>query len=261
MSQISLQMYTLRDYTKTSYDLEKTLEKLRGAGFSTVQYSVPGEADVSDICRIFRKTGIQNDSVFCPALSIKERKKDVLSQCDAFETDYIRTDSVPRGLTSSAAGYEMFAHYLNEVGNEFKKQCKKLLYHFHTFEFIRFGEETGIDILLRESDPELVQILPDTHWIQCGGEPVVKFLKKYRDRYDYVHVKDYAVAAMQEKLEDRPIRFAPVGEGNLDWNEILTFCKEKGVKSYAIEQDECYGRDPFDCVCTSFKFLSERGLA
>ena len=115
MSQISLQMYTLRDYTKTSYDLEKTLEKLRGAGFSTVQYSVPGEADVSDICRIFRKTGIQNDSVFCPALSIKERKKDVLSQCDAFETDYIRTDSIPRGLTSNAAGYEMFAHYLNEV--------------------------------------------------------------------------------------------------------------------------------------------------
>ena len=60
--------------------------------------------------------------------------------------------------------------------------------------------------------------------------------------------------------EARPIEFAPVGEGNLDWKPIIEFCKNKGVKSYAIEQDCCYGRDEFDCVKSSFDYLKKMGV-
>lgn len=260
MSKISLQMYTMREHTKSMDDLKHTLEKLREIGFTALQYSVPDSFDVKEVKKAFDSLGIINDSVFCPCLKLEERTTAVLEQCELFGTDYIRIDAIPKGLSSSSAGYKMFAHYLNESTADLKKLGKKLLYHFHAFEFVRFGNTTGIEILLSESDPEVVQIIPDTHWIHSGGKSVTDFLEKYKDRYDYVHTKDFAIGEMGATWEARPIKFAPVGEGNLDWKNIIDICKSNNVISYAIEQDDCYGRDPFDCVKSSFNYLKAMGV-
>jgi sugar phosphate isomerase/epimerase len=50
-----------------------------------------------------------------------------------------------------------------------------------------------------------------------------------------------------------------VGEGNLPWDTILPACERAGVEWYAVEQDICR-RDPFDCLRSSFTFLSEHGI-
>lgn len=260
MNKISLQMYTMRDFTSTIADLEKTVEQLRGIGFEMLQYSVPKTMDVKEVQKIFEKNHIKNDSVFCSALELEERTTELLRQCDLFGTNRIRTDSIPKGLSGSASGYKMFAHYLNEAGAELKRHEKKILYHFHAFEFIRFSNTTGIEVLLSETDPETVEIIPDTHWIQSGGKTPESFLEQYKDRYAYVHTKDFALTSMGEKWESRPIQFAPVGEGNLNWQKIIKVCKSNRVQSYAIEQDDCYGRNPFECVKSSFDFLMKMGV-
>ena len=54
--------------------------------------------------------------------------------------------------------------------------------------------------------------------------------------------------------------FAPVGDGNIEWEPIIAWCKTKGVKSYAIEQDKCYGADEFECVRRSFNKLKALGV-
>lgn len=154
----------------------------------------------------------------------------------------------------------MFARYLNEAAAELKRHGRKLLYHFHAFEFIRFNDTTGIEIILSETDPEAIEIIPDTHWIQSGGKSPKEFLEQYKNRYTYVHTKDFAISEMGDTWESRPICFAPVGEGNLNWSEILEVCKNNSVQSYAIEQDDCYGRDPFDCVESSFNYLMKMGV-
>ena len=260
MGKISLQMYTMREHTKTLEDLNSTVGRLADIGFNTLQYSIPDKNDSKDVKKIFDAHGITNDSVFCPSLMLEEKMSNIISECELFGTKYVRTDSMTAGLTAAASGYKCYAHYLNEVSNEFKKHGIKLLYHFHAFEFKRFGDETGIDIFLQETDPEYIQIIPDTHWIHSGGKNVVEFLEKYQDRYDYIHTKDFAIGARAQKLECRPIEFAPVGEGNLDWKAIIDFCKKKGVLSYAIEQDDCYGRDEFECVTSSYNFLKKMGV-
>ena len=260
MNKISLQMYTLREFTKTPADLAKTLERLREIGFEWVQFTIPTTWDAHLTKRIFDDAGLRDDSVFCSCLDLEERTSEIIAQSDLFGTDFIRMDSIPGGLSGTAAGYKMFAHYLNEVGAAYKSAGKTLLYHFHAFEFIGLGSTTGIEILLSETDPEILQIIPDTHWIQSGGRDPERFLEKYRDRYQYMHAKDFAIGKMGATWEARPIKFAPVGEGNLDWNGILSACRSNNVLSYAIEQDDCYGRDPFDCVKSSFDFMMKMGV-
>lgn len=260
MSKISLQMYTLRERTKTPDELDRTLSRLSEIGFDMIQYSIPEHFDVKQVKTLFDKYGIRNDSVFCRCLFLEEKANDILNQCEMFDTEYIRIESIPAGLTSAPSGYKMFAHYLNDVTKELKAHGKKLLYHFHAFEFIRFGDTTGIEIFLNESDPEVVQIIPDTHWIHSGGKSIVDFLTKYKDRYDYIHTKDFGIGSIGATWESRPIEFAPVGEGNLDWKPIIELCKKNNVKSYAIEQDDCYGRDEFECVKSSFDYLKKIGV-
>lgn len=259
-SRISLQMYTLRDYTKTMTDLEKTLEKLSAIGFRTLQYTVGNGFDKKEVKKLFQRYDMVNDSVFADYRVLKEQAAETLRDCELFETDYIRLATMPVVNTTSADGYRAFARYLNENSTELKKAGKKLLYHFHAFEFHRFGKDCGIDIFLQESDPEVIELIPDTHWIHSGGKDVVPFLKAHQDRFHYIHVKDFRIGERKDELEARPIYFAPVGEGNLDWPGILAFCKEHNVLSYAIEQDNCYGENPFDCVTSSFRFLKDMGI-
>ncbi len=260
MNKISLQMYTVREHTKTWEGFLETVEKLSSIGFKTLQYTIPEAFDENEVKKVFDSYGMKNDSVHSGGLNIEKNAKRVLEQCELFGTKYVRISPIPTGLTVSPEGYKMFANYLNEASAEYKKHGLKILYHFHSFEFRRFGDETGIDIFLRESDPEVVQIMPDTHWLHSGGKNIVEFLEQYKDRFDYVHLKDFGIGPVTGAWEARPIEYAAVGEGNLNWAPILEFMKKNSVKSYAIEQDSTYGRNVFDCVKSSFDYLIKNGV-
>ena len=89
MSKISLQMFTMRDYTKTPEDLTKTIEKLSDIGFEMLQYSIPESFDAKEVKKIFDGNGITNDSVFTPWLKLEENYKSVVDQCELFGTNHV----------------------------------------------------------------------------------------------------------------------------------------------------------------------------
>ena len=55
-------------------------------------------------------------------------------------------------------------------------------------------------------------------------------------------------------------RFAPVGDGNMNWPAILNAAGQYSIDYYFVEQDACYGEDEFDCLTRSYNYLSEYGL-
>jgi len=85
----------------------------------------------------------------------------------------------------------------------------------------------------------------------AGADPVV-WLEKFSGRQPLLHCKDYVVTA--DKGERR---FAPVGTGNMNWPAILNAAQKHGVEWYLIEQDDCYGEDPFACLATSLHNLTK----
>lgn len=257
MGKISLQMWTMRSTTETLEGLDSTLEKLSEIGFDTIQYSIPASFDRKAVYDIFEKHHMANDSVYAGNLC---NMNDTLDQCEHFKTKHLRIDGIPNELSTTAEGYKEYAKDLNKKSKEAKRHGLKAMYHFHTFEFIKFGDWKGIDILMAETDPEVIQMIPDTHWIHCAGVNVADFLTQYKDRYDFVHFKDIAIIARDESMKIRPIVYAPVGEGNLNWDPIIKVCKDNNVLSYAIEQDELYGKDPFSQVKSSFDYMLSKGL-
>ena len=70
MSKISLQMYTVREHTKTFEDLKKTFKRLSDIGFEMLQYSIPENFDAKEVKKLFDEYGMVNDSVYCQSLKV-----------------------------------------------------------------------------------------------------------------------------------------------------------------------------------------------
>lgn len=257
MSKIALQMYTVREFTENEADLRATLFRLTSLGFVRLQYSVPRFMTPDSFRKLLDEYGMRIDHIYCPVSDLNEKYSELVSQCELFGVRYICVDSIPGGMITPE-GFAEYSGILNRSGALFAPHGIKLLYHFHNFEFISCGGYNGIDIFLKETDPDCVLILPDTYWIAAAGISPADFLMKYSNRIRYVHVKDYAV--VRQNADGSVIRFAEVGEGNLDWQNIIAVCESFGCESYAIEQDNCYGRDPFECAALSMRNLRRFGI-
>ena len=101
--------------------------------------------------------------------------------------------------------------------------------------------------------------MPDTHWIQAGGKEPSRFLRRFHGRMTQVHCKDYGINPAVSSIEQVNKLFAEVGEGTLDWPEILRACREGNVEYYIVEQDFCR-HDPFESIRISYQNLKKFGL-
>ena len=179
---------------------------------------------------------------------------------------YVRDSLIPKICIHNEDGYYKAAEDLNHYGKLLKEQGLKLYYHNHHFEFEKFNGKTGFELLVENTDPELVGFEIDVLWIQRAGHDPVTWIKRLSGREDMVHLKDYRICFPDgEPSQDifhreQCIQFAEIGEGNLNMKEIIEASVKGGVIYMPIEQDQVYGRDPFDCIRTSVKNIRNMGF-
>ena len=153
------------------------------------------------------------------------------------------------GMTGGAKN---LADILNTLGEKANAAGLKLLYHNHDFEFKK--DEDGnliIDYLLENTDPEKVNFQMDLYWVTKAGVDPVAYFEKYPGRFKIWHVKD---------MDDQG-RFAPVGEGNIDFARILAKKELSGMEYYMVEQDMTFdGLKPLEAIKISHEGLKEVGF-
>lgn len=259
MSRIALQMYTMRDYMNDITQVADTLQKVSAIGYRNVQISVPAFMTVRQLREMLDANGLKADSVFAPSMTIPENIDNILEMAQLLGTDVLRTDSIPKDLCGSPEDYRTYAAQLNADGALLHSHGIKFYYHFHAFEFIRFAQCRGIDILLNETDPDTVGFQPDVFWLTAAGTEPSTSLKLFKGRAEYMHVKDYVILPRLGVIEDVQRTFAPVGMGNLHWPGIIKTADDIGIKRFVVEQDNCDG-DPFEAIRASFDNLRGMGL-
>lgn len=252
-------MFTLRSFMQNPEDYKATLKRVADMGIENVQIGKPGFFTVEELAGLLKDNGLKADSVLRAVGNITDDIDNAKKEADILGTDVLRTTSIPEEMRGDADGYRRFAEQMNEEGRACKAAGLRYIYHFHAFEWINFGNERGIDILLNETDPDAVMFQPDVFWLtNAGTEPSVS-LKMFKGRAFYMHVKDYAIKKLEGAIEDVPYHFASVGTGNLNWPGIIASAEEVGIERFIIEQDICDG-DPFDAVKLSFDNLVKMGI-
>lgn len=251
-TRLAVQMYTLRDFLRTPQEIAQTMQKVREIGYQAVQISGLGPIDPKELKRITDGEGL----TICATHQNWERLRDepdkVIDDHQLWECAVTAIPSLP-GEYRTEAGYRRFAKEASSVGERLGRSGLTVAYHNHSFELERFGNETGLSILFKESDPASLTAELDTYWIQHGGGDPAAWIRDLAGRLPVIHLKDMV-------MKDNKQLMAEVGEGNLNWPAILEACSEAGVEWYIVEQDVCQ-RDPFESLAISLRNLQAMGLS
>ena len=249
---IGAQLYTVREFTQTTQDFVNTIKKVAEMGYDCVQVSgigpdIPAH-EVADICK---GNNVEIAITHTAPDRIRNDTAQVIQDHKTMGAKYIGVGAVPWNTRLVKQGYVDFVKDFAPAAKVIKEAGLQFMYHNHDFEFARFDGQLAMDYLV-ENFPDTGFTL-DTYWVQMGGGDSAWWIKKLAGRVDVIHVKDLIIV-------DGRQRMAEILEGNLNWETIFAACKESGVKYAMVEQDDCYGTDPFECLHTSLANLRKYGF-
>jgi sugar phosphate isomerase/epimerase len=157
---------------------------------------------------------------------------------------YVTLPSIPDELRTNLDDYKRMAETFNKIGENAKKNGIKFGYHNHGYGIKPMEGQIPLQIILENTDPNLVFFELDIFWTASGGANPIDYLTKYPNRYKMLHLKD-----MKEKKEfsgdgGNASQWIPLfgnmitaGDGVLDLKGIVNKAKEIGVEHYFVEQD------------------------
>lgn len=250
---IAAQLYTLRDFLKTPGDIADTFKKVSKIGYEAVQVSGMGPIDPVELKKIADAEGLK---ICATHISFERMLDDIGSVIDdhkLWDCKYVGVGAMPAEYRKSREGYVRFAREASDVARKLADKDLSFVYHNHAFEFRKFDNLTGMDLLYSESDREVFKAEIDTYWVQTGGGDPADWIRKMKGRMDIIHFKDMVMNEEGQQI------MAEVGEGNLNWPAILQACREIGIEWYIVEQDHCQ-RDPFESLAISLRNLNAMGL-
>ena len=284
---IGVQMSTIAPAKMPSFDAYDVMAKLTDIGFHCAEVSqVPmTKENVAGFRKAIDELNFNFSSLSAAVaplfpgqpgeyLSNEDDYKKMVEDAKTLDVDMFRIGMMPMNAIGDVAKCIDFAKQAEEYCHKLKEDGIDLYYHNHHIEFMKLENGKYLLDVLRENAPSMGFEL-DTHWIHRGGENPVEFIKKYAGSVRLLHLKDYKIAnvempdmsqgfdmkAFANAFFAQPVRFAELGAGSLPLKACIEAGLEGGAEYFLIEQDDSYGRDPFDCLKDSRDHLIELGYA
>ncbi|WP_298330450.1 ThuA domain-containing protein [Haloactinopolyspora sp.] len=235
--------YTVRD-TMPAPDTEATLQALAACGYRNIEpssglYGYTG----AELGALITGAGMAAPSVGLGADQIENDIDGVIETAKGLGASYVR---ISGSGSWSLADYHHIADVLDEAGAVAKAAGITLAYHNHGFEFEIQDGVRPYDVLVRETDPNLVTMELDLYWAVDAGADPVELFRQYPGRFALLHVKDRAADGS----------FADVGEGTIDFARIFAYGRLAGVDYYFTEHDQPEP-DGISSACDSYANLRE----
>ncbi len=245
---IGAQLYTVREFCKNTDDLSETLKKIADIGYRYVQASGIYAAEPEWLAAELEKNGL--------ACTLTHTKKEILTEKTAAAAaahDTLNCRYVGLGyhrFTGERSNYEDFIRTYRPVAEKLAGYGKYFMYHNHATEFVKLEGKTALEHLAEDFPPDIMGFTLDTYWIQAGGADPARVIEMLSGRVPCLHLKDYAVGP----------KMAVIGEGNINFDRVFEKASDAGTEYMFVEQDDCYGEDPFECLKRSYAYLKARGF-
>ncbi len=256
LSQVAIQLYTLRDFCKTAAELAATAKKVRAIGYEAVQISGVGPIPEAELAAIFRGEGLRVCATHEPGRMILDETDAVIARLHVLDTK-LTAYPYPAGIDfTDPAQIDTLIRKLDAAGAKLRAAGMRLGYHNHANEFHRpvAGGPTVLDRIFHETSPQNLVAELDTYWVQRGGGDVVEWVRRLRGRQPFIHLKDYKVDPAGEPA------FCEIGAGTLPFARIIAEAETGGCEWFIVEQDTCPG-DPFESIRQSFAYIKAHLVA
>ena len=248
---LAVQLYTLREACER--DFAAAVRDVARVGYRAVETAGYGNLKTAGEARkALDDAGLSVAGMHVPIEACEASMGRVLDDANAMGTTVVIVPWLEESQRTSAADWRRVGESLSRFAQAANARGIELAYHNHSFEFERFEGKTAMQILFDCASSDVKAEL-DVYWLAHGGEDPVGFIERFGKRTIALHLKDMARGAER--------RFAPVGEGILDFVAIAEAGRRVGMKYAAVEQDDCYGQPPLEAIRVSFENLKRLGIA
>ena len=226
-----LQLYTLRDMMEKS--VADTLKLVAGVGYGDVEFAGYFGHSAEDIRKLLDANGLSAPSVHVPLDVLRSALPQVIKDAKAIGHHYIVLpwlSEEQRG--DSVDNYKKLAVELNGFAKPIKDAGLQLAYHNHDFELLPVKGGVPYDVLLGETDQDLVKMELDLFWAVKAGVDPLKLFAANPGRFPLVHVKDMA----------KDGAMVDVGTGTIDFKAIFAKAEQAGIRHQFIEHDNSNNR-------------------
>ncbi|MGI9551785.1 MAG: sugar phosphate isomerase/epimerase family protein [Aurantibacter sp.] len=149
----------------------------------------------------------------------------------------------------SIDGFKQLAQKLNAIGKRVNNAGLGFAYHNHGFEFEDHQGKIGYDIILQETDPELVKLQLDLYWVMHSSElSPMDWIAKQPGRFVMWHIKD-----MDKITRD----YTELGNGSIDFRPILPEAKRAGLEYYYLEQGGNFANNSLQSISDSISYFKK----
>ena len=242
LDKIGIQTYTLRE--AMGEDFVGTLQMIKDVGYDYVELNGRdfSERSPAELKQILDDIGLPSPITHLDYDSLANRTSEVADVAGALGCEYVVLPWInddQRGLDQ----YKAHAEMLNRAGAELAGSNITVGYHNHQFEFFDLGDgETGMNILLSETDPGLVSFELDLFWAALTGTDIVGLFGAHPGRFKMCHVKDLSgdASAYRNSLDFPTIvqtLMANVGEGDLPFEAYFAANDVSGLEYFIAEHD------------------------
>ncbi|WP_373059578.1 TIM barrel protein [Zunongwangia sp. H14] len=255
---VGLQLYSLRE--SLPQDVKGTLEKIAKVGFNEVEtygYSTDNGfwgTSLKEFRKMLDDNGLSTPSghygmdPYLKENGTKDELMHAIEAANTLEQKYVIIPYLSEGLRNN---YGRLADKLNEAGEACKKAGLKLAYHNHDFEFDKFDGETAYEIMLKNTEKDLVSFEMDIYWVVRAGTDPVALIEKYPGRFPLWHVKDMSKTNHELNTE--------IGNGSIDYNKIFDHQKKSGAKHLILEQEN-FEMEPYKSLTESYNYIQQELL-
>ena len=254
---VGLQLYSLRGlFTKS---VPQGLDLTKSYGIRDVELAGTYNLGPEKLKAMLDERGLNPIAGHFPFDRLRDDPESVAKEAKALGLKYAGSAWIPHKGAFDEAQAKAAAAVLNRAGAVFAKHGIKVYYHCHGYEFqpgVIPGGRMGMDLLMAETDPKLVDFQMDILWITFPGQDPAEWLLRYPGRWMSLHLKDLkkGVKTGDHTGGTDPNNDVVLGTGQMNWPNILAAAKKSGVRYYFIEDESA---DASNQIPQSLKFLEQ----
>lgn len=256
---IGAQLYTIREFCKTLEDFDESCKKVSEMGYKVVQLSGIGDFSGEEVKAVLDKYGLICACTHRAPEKYLENLEEEIKFHKTIGCKVCGLGAMPGGTKTDFCGNSGL-ELVEAFAKDFGPVCQKLAehdlifaYHNHGFEFVKINGRYLFDELFDRMPYENFKLILDVYWLASVGVNPAKFITEHKEHIACLHFKDLKVVKHREQT------YAEVGQGNLDWDEIIAAANDSSTEFALVEQDKCDG-NPFDSLKISYDFLIEKGF-
>lgn len=241
-SALGIQLYTLRDAMRD--DFEGTLRRVASIGYGEVEFAGYFGREPAAVRAALDAAGLRAPAAHIGYDLLGDAWAKTIDDAAAIGHAALVVPSLPGEVRASLDGYRRAAAAFNLGAERARAAGVAFGYHNHDFEFAPIDGTRPFDVLIAETDPDLVFIELDIFWTVKGGGDPIAYMTAPGRRVRMIHAKDMAADGSM----------VDVGAGTIDFARIIEVGRANGLDHVFVEHDQ--PADAFDTARAGYRTLA-----